>query len=364
MRKSNNGVYNLSWEDLKARLEELEGHPVDITKRTCSLAKLKELIAAHFITEDTLPQIQPMLAYDVSDEDWDQYNNSNYAIEPKINGVRMLMFISNGKVRFQTRGRNKYTQLFTERTENYPHYFNLSKLDEYDGTILDGEMVMFSRVPDRKKELWRDNDLALTMSVNGASPEHAVEEQKRIGKARFIAFDILSVGGIDVISLPQRKRRKLLEKTCKELGLDIVPEWIPGKVYSIKERYEAVTKSGGEGLMLKDRNSIYENRRSRSWLKVKRFDEEVAFIHSIYKMGSRSIEGLVGSVLVVDKNGDSLGIVSSLSLEMRKELLGEDGKINRKYVGRPVLIRYHVRDQRTGNLHHARIIKWLDSDNE
>ena len=353
-----------SWNELKEKLEELEGAELSITKRTTTLEKLQNLVASHYMTEDTLPQLQPMLAYDsgvYSNGSLDEYENSHYSIEPKFNGIRMLCFLRNKKVRFQTRGRSRHTQLFSERTGHYPQYHN--RYDpKYEGTILDGEMVAFVNSPNRKKNLWIDNDLPLVMSMNGGRDEAGIATQMEKGWARYIVFDIISYCGEDVTHLSQKERRNLLLIVAKDLDLDVSPEWIPGKKYSVRERFDMITKTGGEGVILKNRDSAYEHRRSYSWLKVKRFEEIIGYVDSIYKMGSNSIEGMAGSIVIVNEQGEQVAIVGGLSHEIRKDLVLEDMVINPEYVGKKVLVRYHIKYARTGNPHHARLISWLDND--
>jgi len=355
-----------AWDDLKRKLEELEGKPLEFTKQEVSLEALKNMVAAHFIRPDTLPQIQPMLATDAgifTDEAAEQVNDAKYAIEPKFNGVRMLCFLLNGRVRFQTRGRSLHTQLFTERTDHYPQ-FHKPYPEEYDGTVLDGELVAYPNTPNRKSRLWCDNDLHLAMSINGGGALSGIEVQEKRGWARYIVFDILSLGGMNVEKEPLKVRRKLLKEHLSKLGLgfDLTPQWIPGKRFSVKERYDAVVKQGGEGLIIKDRESRYERRRAKTWWKFKRFEEEVGYIHSIHKMGDRGIAGMVGSVVVADKDGNKIAIVGSLSHEDRRKMVGENGQLSPEYVGKKVLIRYHVKHKETGNPHHARLVAWLDDD--
>lgn len=364
------------WKDLKEELDNLEGGDVAISKRTTDLESIKNLIANHHITEDTLPQIQPMLATDSGMNiinELDQYDNNNYSIEPKFNGIRMLCFIKDGEIRFQTRGRSVKTQLFTERTGHYPHYIPSEPYPkDLEDTILDGEMIAYTNSPRRKKNLWVDNDLSLMMSFNGGSDEAGVLTQKERGQARYIIFDIIKCGGEDMRFVPQMSRRKKLvdaitriNDACVNLNFDISPEWIPGNKYSISERFDAVTKTGGEGLILKDRSSRYENRRTKTWIKVKRFEEAIGYVSEIYKMGSNSIEGMAGSIVIVDADGKYLARVGGIARDIRADLVIGDGIINPKYVGKKVLIRWHVTDKHTGNPHHARLISWLNNnDNE
>jgi ATP-dependent DNA ligase len=354
-----------SWEELKTQLEELEQRTISQTKSDLPLEALQNSIAKHFSTGDTLPQIQPMLAQDTGAElgkTFEKYSEGKWIIEPKINGIRMLMFIKDGKIRLQTRGRSLNTMLFTERTENYPQFQVLGAIHD---TILDGEIVFFSREKTRTRKIWSDNDLHLAMSINGGSPEHSAETQEKIGKAHYVAFDVLRFRGNDCRNDILTNRRKYLVELGKALSplcsvFHIVPQWIQGETFTLSECYRKVVADGGEGLMLKDRNTRYEHSRSWSWVKIKRYDEEVGFISSVHKVGSKRIAGKVGSLQITNEEGKPFAIVGSLSDEERSSMILPNGEINPIYVGRKVLIRYHVRNASTGNVHHARIVSFLD----
>jgi DNA ligase-1 len=65
---------------------------------------------------------------------------------------------------------------------------------------------------------------------------------------------------------------------------------------------EAVNKIEGEGLMLRDPDSKYENRRSKSLLKVKTFHDDEAEVLG-YKPGTGRCLGMVGALRVRNTHG-------------------------------------------------------------
>lgn len=60
---------------------------------------------------------------------------------------------------------------------------------------------------------------------------------------------------------------------------------------------KSIIKDNGEGLMLKDPKSAYENNRSDRLLKVKIFDDAEAIVLG-YEEGSGRCEGMMGAVRV------------------------------------------------------------------
>jgi DNA ligase-1 len=63
-----------------------------------------------------------------------------------------------------------------------------------------------------------------------------------------------------------------------------------------------VNKVEGEGLMLREPGSFYENRRSNSLLKVKTFYDDEAVVLG-YKPGTGRCEGMVGALRVRNTHG-------------------------------------------------------------
>jgi len=76
-------------------------------------------------------------------------------------------------------------------------------------------------------------------------------------------FDIMWIDGRETMSLPLEERRALLHQLPLTAPLKRVTE-LPGET-----AWERAQKEGWEGVVAKRRSSIYEQRRSRNWLKMK-----------------------------------------------------------------------------------------------
>jgi len=346
------------WSELAEQLRSLGGTP----EKGMSCEDLKRSIAKYFITPDTLPQIFPMCGYDATMEFseegnsfWDKYEREYWA-EPKIDEIRMLMFFIGGRVRLQSRGRHKHTQLFHETTDNFPQFQKLYE-PRLEDTILDGGIVA-GLEPTRKRNLWVNNDLLKAMSVTGSRPETAIEIQEKEGWLRYILWDVIKFKGKWMVDESLESRRSLVVALSESLGLDALPQWRRG----LKSKYEYVVRTGGEGLMLKRIGSKYLFKRDRAWLKVKRYEDVVGLVHSKKRNGNGAWKGLVGSINVADKDGNIIGAVGTMTLERRKELSLPDGSLNPEFIGRKVLIRYYKKHRETGNPRHCRLIGWVGED--
>jgi bifunctional non-homologous end joining protein LigD len=83
------------------------------------------------------------------------------------------------------------------------------------------------------------------------------------GKVHYHVFDIMWLNGKETTKLPLEKRRALLSELPLREPLQ------PVVLLNDPEPWERAHKEGWEGVIAKRRDSIYEHRRSRHWLKMK-----------------------------------------------------------------------------------------------
>jgi bifunctional non-homologous end joining protein LigD len=83
------------------------------------------------------------------------------------------------------------------------------------------------------------------------------------GQLTYHVFDIMWIDGREVMSLPLEERRALLDRLKLSLPLRRVKE------LTNESAFERAQTEGWEGVIAKLRGSIYEQRRSRNWLKMK-----------------------------------------------------------------------------------------------
>jgi bifunctional non-homologous end joining protein LigD len=109
----------------------------------------------------------------------------------------------------------------------------------------------------------------------------------------FYAFDLLQLDGKSLISLPLEARKNALEKLCADTGDPIRYSGAIGG--DAKRLLEEVRRRGLEGIIGKQRNSVYEpGRRSGAWIKLKCVNEQ-EFVIGGYTppQGSRKYFGAI-----------------------------------------------------------------------
>ena len=266
---------------------------------------------------------EPMTAKEVMENKLDSLLTDDTVIcERKLDGVRIQLriFDSTKEVNYPhcrlfSRNVSLKTGFYSERTDNFPHFRDYGK-SELANTILDGELLV-PNVP-----------FSETSAVVLSLPEESISKQEEIGKPVFNAFDILFYKGKDLRSIPLIERKGYLEEAVRELSNNyvVVNPWYQEEVnliitenawrqmytkseemglyelrkylnyvdnnsrfartrllnvpMSFKAYFQYITKIlNGEGIMLKDPNSIYEHKRTRAYQKVKKeIDRDVIVI--------------------------------------------------------------------------------------
>ena len=263
--------------------------------------------------------IKPMLAEDLAHFDRKPpWGSEDWAMEIKVDGIRLLWTNEDGGARYYARSGN-------EHTGRYPF---LSGLSLPPDTMLDGELA----VP------------------LGVSSDAAALTNR--GQLVYTVFDVLSMDGHELGREPWTVRREVLE-----MGLfagvervDLSEVLPPDEDVALR-----LMEAGHEGVILKRRNAGYqEGIRSWDWLKRKAaFDVDAVIV---------DCEGSPTKGSLGDSNGWvclSYGFCRDGGL-VRAGTVGqsEPREIQQAKVGRVAVIRCNGINAETGALRHPRIIRF------
>ncbi|WP_034258705.1 non-homologous end-joining DNA ligase [Aequorivita capsosiphonis] len=187
---------------------------------------------------------QPMLA--TLTEDY--FDDPQWIYERKLDGVRCLVLIENGKAKLFSRNENDMSQ-------TYPELKDALEETKYPNLILDGEIVAFD---------------GNTTSFSKLQNRMQLKDEEKIHdtsvKVYLYLFDILYCENFSLTDLPLKNRKKILKNTL---------EWHSPIRYSThrnengKEYLKTACDKGWEGLIAKDGTAAYVNSRSKKWLKFK-----------------------------------------------------------------------------------------------
>ncbi len=259
----------------------------------------------------------------------ERFSAPEWIFERKLDGIRMLAFKQGDEVRLLSRNR-------LPQNDAYPSIVRAVAGLPAQNLILDGEAM----------GVWN-----------------------RSGKAAYHVFDILWLNARDVTALPLYERQALLEALPLRAPLQRVP------ALSHAAPWEHACREGWEGVIAKRRDSPYEHRRSRNWLKMKcEITQELVIGGFTDPQGARV--GL-GALLVGYHEGDDFvyagkvgtGLDTRMLLDLRGRLdaLEVDRSPFTKATGLPRVRAHWVRPEITaqvafiewtvhGKLRHPRLL--------
>lgn len=207
---------------------------------------------------------------------------TGHQLEPKWDGVRVIVTVAGGTVRLTSRNAR-------DVTSHYPELAGLPGLAAALGdrpAVLDGEVVTFD---DRGRPSFQR--LQRRMHVRAPAAD-LVREVPVEG----IVFDVLWLDGELLTALPTRERRRILE----ELGIDTPPWRITPLLppAPTDELLRACREVGMEGYMIKRADAPYlPGRRSPAWVKLKCVERRELVVGG-WVPGQKGRRGSIGSLAV------------------------------------------------------------------
>ncbi|MFE2146636.1 ATP-dependent DNA ligase [Streptomyces sp. NPDC059456] len=217
------------------------------------------------------PPVDPMLAHAAESVPGPVALRAGVAYEQKLDRHRALLFTQTGPggtVVVQTRRgalvQDRWPDLMAAAVEQLP-----------PGLVLDGELVV-----------WDAEEGRLSFEAlqrRAAARARSAPALAARWPAYFVAFDLLQLGGEELLRWPYRDRRTELEKLFTDYALTapwtLVPQTTdPAKAREWLETWTDVT--GVEGLVIKPLTSKYLPG-YRGWTKIRRRDATEAIIGAI-----------------------------------------------------------------------------------
>jgi bifunctional non-homologous end joining protein LigD len=275
-------------------------------------------------------------------------DSDRYAFEVKWDGFRALVEASPSAVKVWSRNGHEMTSRYSE----------LQGLAAAGTTpvLLDGEIVCLD-------DKGNPDFGALWFRSRGSSSPAVC----------FMAFDVLEVGGRELIDEPYRERRRILE----ELNIS-GPHWCTPEIHIGEGAalFDATEEMGLEGVVAKRLDSRYRpGLRSKSWTKTKHFQtrnfallgwlppEEWRQDRGCVVLGLRSEAGI--AVAGVVESGYGRGLVDQLPALTRRQLrwLQQPGRVwegDDPIVGEVKYLEWSP----AGGLRHATLRTWRENMGE
>ncbi len=180
------------------------------------------------------PQLATLVSQAPEGDDW--------LNEVKFDGYRLLVAVGGGEARCYTRTGLDWSDKF------HTIAATLAELD-CSSALLDGE--------------------AVAVDGDGSSFSALQKALKHGGDTRFYAFDLLELNGRDLRKRPLVERKTALKTLLDAMGPTGTVQYSEHVRGNGAKVFAAMCKSGQEGIIAKQADAPYQNRRTRSWLKIK-----------------------------------------------------------------------------------------------
>jgi len=226
------------------------------------------------------------------------FDDTRYKAQTKLDGERIIAVVINHDTILVNR-RGKICNFHFEEV--------VEDLKVLDDCIIDGEIISlddnFNKL--QRRALTKDRDKLKVLQTEIP--------------VKYMVFDILSIGGV-------AKQNLITMKPLKD-RITILNQLFNGKQLKhtelleygdIKTIFEKAKVDDREGIVIKDLNSCYEGKRSKSWIKCKFFLEK-DIVFTKYEVNPSGIR-------VENDEGIACQVAGQQSQEV-KELLDRDGKV-------------------------------------
>jgi DNA ligase D-like protein (predicted ligase)/DNA ligase D-like protein (predicted polymerase)/DNA ligase D-like protein (predicted 3'-phosphoesterase) len=259
--------------------------------------------------------IQPMLAQTAETPP----KAGDYIFEIKWDGIRAMIALDEGEIRILSRNQHDITSRF-------PEFLIPEEGFRASAGLFDCEIVCLD---DEGKPVFKNAIHRLQQKTEGA-----ISRAKAKYPAVCYVFDCLYLDGRPIVSEPLIRRRAWMA--------DAIRRGTPYRVSQVVEEgtalFQAAATAGLEGIVAKERNSIYQpGKRSNNWLKIKtRQTIDCAIIGYTEGRGDRS--STFGALQIAEKTEDGLRYLGKVGTgfddRTLREVMAEVRKL--KKIKRPV----------------------------
>ena len=178
------------------------------------------------------------------------FDDPQWLFEIKWDGYRAIAFVEHGKVRLLSRNHN-------DLTAQFPELHDLAKSVKAKTAVLDGEIVALD-------EQGRAS-FSLMQQRTGFREHGRRAAARRDLQVLYYVFDLIYADGYDLHRVSLEKRKQALSKIIESGDSLRYSDHFDAGI----ALFEVAKTKGLEGILAKKRNSSYEERRTREWLKIK-----------------------------------------------------------------------------------------------
>lgn len=256
----------------------------------------------------TIPTFDVMLAHKFEEKNYKKFKWP-VAVEPKLDGVRVICLVNNQKAQFFSRtgkpfpavehlGKDVIDMVQRYFRDKLPNHINSARI-AFDGEVVSGNFNKTVGDVRRKDEAATDAEY------------HMFD---------VMPYDKFTADDVTTLELSYLKRRDLLggflaysrSPALKQTPIETAAN--PDEAQAIYAKFRS---QGLEGAIVKPYEGFYEKKRSRNWLKLKNEETEDLVVSGAFE-GTGKYEGMLGG-LICSRNGVEVRVGGGFSDAQRTE---------------------------------------------
>ena len=242
------------------------------------------------VGRELIPDPSVMLA---SDDQKEVAGWEKIYCEEKYDGVRVI-------ARGNRNGFQFYTRAFNELDKSKLCLIEAELIGILDKANVNGEVFFDGELTDLNRKSVSGK---VTQILKGTAPD---------GIDRGFIFHVFDLEKAEVLEIgkgttPFSERRKKLEflfglSPSANSPVKLARQWVAESMEEVNTIYGEIIFNGGEGVILKPENHVYECKRSRNWVKLKQIQDCDLQIVGWYP-GEGKREGYIGGLICTDASG-------------------------------------------------------------
>ena len=283
-KKNETSVIEQAYSEAKSKWEKKKKKGYVENPKDAEAGKVDDLIEGG---------VEPMLAH-VYEKHGDKITFPCYA-QPKLDGIRCIAIKRGDSVTLWSRTRKRITSC--------PHIEDAIRLNfaAVSNITLDGELYNHDLKHDFEK-------IVSAVRKENPSPE-----------SQLIQYHIYDM--VDA-EFSTKERLDYLDSHVVRPPLKVLWTLIVNNEQDVAELFKRHTKAGYEGVMLRNMNAKYENKRSYNLQKVKQFDDAEFEIVGVVE-GKGKLQGLLGAFLCKTQDGTEFEVKMTGNQEETKKFLND-----------------------------------------
>lgn len=311
-------------------LEDAYQRRADIGQLATQYLQEKDLEQRHHLLKDNYPievgaPVVPALCQRLNSAAEVIEKMSEVIAEPKYDGLRVQIHFKRAQGS-QLQLLRTFTRNLEESSAMFPELAETTDALDCESCVLDAEAIGYDPAT---------GNLISFQQTMQRKRKHGIAEKAQEIPVRFYVFDLLHLDGKDLLELPLKERKKMLESLFKDNQILVHTEQIvTSDAQELQQYHQHALAEGLEGVVMKQTSAGYQSgRKGWSWVKMKeaegtsgKLSDTVDAIVMGYYNGRGKRAGFgIGAFLVGIWNEEAQQVltIAKIGTGLTEEMLGE-----------------------------------------